>query len=291
MAKNKIVVILLTGKSGCGKSLLTLKLVYELEKMASEVFNYDFNFNIDEMFVFTPQEYPLKVENFVKKNYFSLGIDEMRFLVSGKAWQTFLNRAIADANATYRQIKMNNFKYGGVFIYNTQFPSDIDIDVRRTVDLLGEMKQTKHIRELRLYTFEYKIHFQRFFMKRYTINVGDLEVDVNPIVVRLLKDKKIIHEFEQKMVEAKARIMSRKMEAVMKELRREMGEVGLEEVIKTDETFEMIKNLASYSDKKGVFFTKEKRAIIMKMFNLSKKEFEEKFVPLFNEEAKRRGLI
>jgi len=290
--EEKMLIIIIVGKSGVGKSYFMYKMVKELTLYASVFSNQNFTLNIDENFIFTPLEYPTKIQNFIaNKNLFTIGIDEMRFLVSGKDWQTFLNRTIADANATYRQIKKDNCGFGGAIIFNTQFPTDVDRDVRRTVDLLIEIKKTKTQREARLYNYEYNIHFETFFKKRFTIDINEIEVDINPIVIGSAGYVSELREFERKMVEAKTKIMKRKMEAIMQEIKRKFGEASFEDVLKVDETFEMIKNLASFSEGRGIYFTKEKKEIIKRLFNLTDEEFKEKFIPEFEKEVKRRGLI
>jgi len=290
--EEKMLIIIIIGKSGVGKSYFMYKLVKELSLYASLFDGNKYDFNLDKSFIFTPLEYPKKIENFIEdKSLFAIGIDEMRFLVSGKSWQTFLNRAIADANATYRQIKKDNCGFGGAVIFNTQYPTDVDRDVRRTIDLLIEIKKTKTSREARAYYYEYNVHFEKFFKKRYTIEIDDTEIDVNPMIIGKAGYVEELKQFDKKMVDAKVKIMKRKMEAIMQEIKREFGEASFEEVLKVDETFEMIKNLASFSEGKGVYFTKEKKEIIKRLFNLTEEEFRNKFIPAFENEVKRRGLI
>jgi len=53
--------------------------------------------------------------------------------------------------------------FGGAVIFNTQYPTDVDRDVRRTIDLLIEIKKTKTVREARAYYYEYNVHFRKIF--------------------------------------------------------------------------------------------------------------------------------
>jgi len=89
--------------------------------------------------------------------------------------------------------------------------------------------------------------------------VNDIEIDINPFIIGKAGYVEELRQFDKKMVDAKVKIMKRKMEAIMQEIKREFGEASFEDVLKVDETFEMIKNLASFSEGRGIYFTKEKR--------------------------------
>lgn len=290
-AKEKLVIILIIGKSGSGKSLTMLKLVKELQERASLLLNKQFEFNIDKQFVFTPTQYGERIENFLNdKSIFTFGVDEMRHLIGAKNWTTLLNRSIADANATFRQIKEHNCGFYGIAIYNTQFPKDIDIDVRRTIDFIIHMRDWKGHKGFFIYTYEYNFYLDDFFIKRFSFKLGDLEI--TPIVITtLIEDRNLINEFNLKMVEAKTRILRHKFKVLLSEIKKELGEdVFIEDILENDKTFEFVKNLASFSEKRGVYFTPEKKEIIMRLFNLDKKGFSD-FLKKFEDACRKRGLI
>lgn len=289
--KDKTIVILITGASGSGKSMLMLKLAYELERKASEILEKEFEFNINNQFIFSPLHYSQKIENWLKSNYFCLGIDEMRFLVSSKTWQTLINRSIADANATIRQIKEKNCNFCGILLYNTQFVNDIDKDVRRTIDYLIHCKVYNNgNRAIKIYEYKYNIFNDRFYLKNFELNFDNIMLTFNEIRASLLDNCELRKMFLEEMVETKSKILKKRLETILREVKGELGEINFNEILNNNETFELIKNMASYSKRRGIFFSTEKREIIMKMFNLTKKEYK-KFEEEFKNKCKEVGLI
>lgn len=215
----------------------------------------------------------------------------MRFLVSSKTWQTLINRSISDANATIRQIKQKNCGFCGVLIYNTQFSGDIDKDVRKTIDYLINCRvYGSGKRAIKIYNYIYNIFNDKFYLKNFELKINDLTLTFSEIRTTLFEDTRIRHEFIDAMVETKSKILKRKLETILSEVKTEIGETSFSDLLNNDETFEFIKKLASFSKSRGIYFTTEKKEIIIKMFNLTKKEFK-KFEEEFKNKCKERGLI
>lgn len=291
--KQKLLIVFIEGESGSGKSSLMLKLMYEFEKFASQRDGKEFKFDIEKQIIYTPIEYSHKIQEWIRSDHYTIGIDEARFLVSARTWQTFVNRIITEANATLRQLKHNNNNYCGIIFINSQDFSDVDKSLRLTVNYLIRIKpkgrKDMH-RVVTIYEVIKLIDEKKILRKKLTLNVLNFDV-VCKFKVRLIDDKNLLRKYHEHIVEAKSQILRKKFEKLKHVLKQEIGEVFDKSILKNDEVFNLIKNMSSFSEKKGVYFTREKQEIIMRMFNLTKKEFKEVFYKAFLDELKERNLI
>ncbi|MBU0636250.1 ATP-binding protein, partial [Candidatus Micrarchaeota archaeon] len=125
---NKPCVVLVTGKSGTGKSETTLKIIDKhLEKKG-----IDFKNHVSDVIIMNPKEYADKLEKILYdkdlKKIDVLLLDEARILIGSDNWQDFCNKSIGHMNATSRAIKPLM-----IFIV-TQSIMDISKAIRRTID-------------------------------------------------------------------------------------------------------------------------------------------------------------
>lgn len=289
--KKTTLIVFIMGQSGAGKSTIMLKLMYLFEKYACAKEGKEFNFDINQQIIYTPLEYGKKVENWIKSNYYTLGIDEARFLVSARTWQNFLNRIITEVNATIRQIKYENSNNCGIIFINSQDIKDVDKALRKTVKyLIYVYIDSEGYRRIKIYETFYNLTDDKLYIKKLTINTCDLIIQAKTKVL-LFEDNELLKKYHKNIVEAKSQILRKKFEKLEHALKQELGETFDKNILKNDEVFNMIKNMASFSEKRGVYFTKEKQEIIMRMFNLTKKEFKEIFYKAFLDELKERNLI
>ncbi|MEM4935122.1 MAG: hypothetical protein QXY78_04245 [Thermoplasmata archaeon] len=289
--KRTTLIVFIMGSSGVGKSSFMLKLMYYFEKFAREREQKPFYFDLDKQIAYTPREYGVKIKNWIESDFFTFGIDEARFLVSAKTWQSFVNRVVTEVNATIRQLKKQNTGNCGIIFLNSQTFYDVDKSLRKTVRYLIHLKE-KNENEIyaNFYEIKYNIADDKLYIKKFDINLTDFEV-AGHLKINLLEDRELLNQFHNNVVEAKTKILLKKFESLDIAIGKELGEVFNANILKNEEVFQLLKNMATFSEKKGVYFTKEKQMIIMKMFNLTKKEFKEVFMPAFINELKERNLI
>ncbi len=290
---DRIIIVFVEGKSGEGKSMTCLSLAQRLENLFSRIMNIAINYNVIKQVIYTPAEYSKKVDLWTKSKYITLVIEELRQLVSAHRWYTLLSQSIAEANATLRAIKVENCGYGGILIYNSQDLGDIVKDVRKTIhyDIILERK---HQVQMHIYTFwndRSNVEKPILRLKRLELPFGDYTFKISTSIITM-PSTEVKQEFIKHSIETKSKILKRKREIILREIKRELGEIrDFTQELQVDEIFEMVKNLASFSKRRGVYFTTQNAQIIMKMFDLSKSEFKKEFLPRFIEEVKRRGLI
>lgn len=290
--KKTTLIIFIMGQSGVGKSTIMLKLMYLFEKFSQKKEDRkEFNFDINQQIIYTPVEYGKKIENWIKSNYYTIGIDEARFLVSARTWQNFLNRIITEVNATIRQIKYENCNNCGIIFINSQDIKDVDKALRKTVKyLIYTYIDSEGYRRIKIYETFYNLTDDKLYIKKLTISTCDLIIQAKTKVL-LFEDNELLKKYHKNIVEAKSQILRKKFEKLEHALKQELGETFNKNILRNDEVFNMIKNMASFSEKRGVYFTREKQEIIMRMFNLTKKEFKEIFYKAFLDELKQRNLI
>jgi len=288
-----IIIVFIEGKSGAGKSMTSVSLAERLENLFSRIVKIDIKYDVIKQVIYTPGEYSYKVDQWTKSKYITLAIDELRQLVSARKWYTLLSQSIAEANATLRAIKVENCGYGGILIYNSQDLGDITKDVRKTIhyDIILERKEQV---QMHIYTFwndRSNVEKPILRLKRLELPFGDYVFKISTSIMTM-PSTEVKREFIKHSIEAKSKILKRKREIILREIKRELGEIrDFRQELQVDEIFEMVKNLASFSKRRGVYFTTQNAQIIMKMFDLSKAEFKKEFLPCFIEEVKRRGLI
>ena len=294
--QRKIVILFVEGQSGEGKSMTCLSLAWRIEELFKRIRGLNYEYDPIKQVVYVPLEYNEKVEAWLKEPYLTLMIDELRFLLPKQKWYSLLNQSLAEANATLRAIKVENCGYGGVLIYNSQDIGDITKDARKTINFDIHVRRDDYSRVfLRFYEFWYdrsNVEKPIMRLRRVAMEYGGHIFLVSTASTITLPPTPIRRTFEEYSVEAKSKILKRKREIILKELKRELGFIrDFKEELQIDEIFEMVRNLASFSKKRGIYFTKQNREIICKMFDITPAEFRKQFLPAFEEECKRRGLI
>lgn len=129
--------VLITGKSGTGKSSFCLNI---LDNFYSKK-NIDFSKYINESVVIEPTEFGEKVQNIFTddkcKKLWLLQIDEARFIVGADNWNSFYNHAVGHIRAASRAIKPI-----ALFVV-TQFSMDIDKKTRSSPDYIFDCTRTQ----------------------------------------------------------------------------------------------------------------------------------------------------
>lgn len=249
MFRKGIRIIFVKGDSGVGKTSFSILLGITITRIMAELFKVNQRsmrnkirdaenfrivkeyfenpvFDIKNQVVYEPFEYKQKLEWFLNNPHPVFVIDELRFLVPAKLWRNIISLTFADINATIRSVKASKFGYGGVFIYNSQFFSDIIKDTRRTVKFIFDMR----IDPSDLTTYAY-------FIENYEWKVGEnymtrekkVRLDTEKYLFTLgrifttkLPDA-IDIEIEKISSEAKSRINKMKQDKIEKELMKEFG--------------------------------------------------------------------
>jgi len=216
-----------TGKSREGKSSMTLSEIEFMLKM-HDIYLEDNLELINKMFVYTPFEYPDKLDALLndkelKKVHF-ITIDDARFVINAKRWQTFLNQAIADVSSIAGRIKPLT-----VFI-NTQFLKDIDYDFRLALDFWGSAYRSLHGKaEMRYFRFwlderdPEKLRMRKRTMRGIVVKDNKRIMYEPEKYVFNMPTKKVWDFYDQQSYEAKGKLVRKKLDDLMKEMRKESG--------------------------------------------------------------------
>lgn len=228
----KPVVIFVGGDSGEGKSLSILT----LEWLILSIQGIDLRDVLHDVNVYTPLEYPKKLDALLGmkninpvdrarlKKVNVIAIHEARELIKAKTWYSFLNQAIGDINALSRAIKRL------CIIVCSQFIRDISTDIRYTLNFYITIKrplgkparlyinvmwkddrdlERPRLRKRRIYgLLVLPDGRRRAFCPAY------LEVGRPPI--------EIVQAFDKKDYEAKAGIIRRKIDKLIKNMEVEL---------------------------------------------------------------------
>lgn len=220
----KPTVIFLGGDSGEGKSYTALKIA----DIVNEYYDVDTAEVLDNFVVYTPLEYTKKLDyllfNKEAKNIRVLMIDEAREMIKAHLWYSFINQAIADANAMSRRIKPL------VVIVVSQFIKDIDPSVRRTLTFYGKcvrpLSGSTIFTLYRIWKDDMDIEHPKMRIRKirgYIIKNGRY-FQFTPDRFRVkLPRKEIIERYEKMNFESKAKIIRQKLELLMKNLEKELG--------------------------------------------------------------------
>lgn len=216
-------IIFITGDSGEGKSYTGI----EVLEIVNEATGVDTLKYLNDQIIYTPLEYTRKLDKILfdkkLKKVKVILIDEARELVKAKLWHSFINQAIADCNAMSRRIKPL------VLIIVSQFVSDIDSDVRRTIMFYGKcarpLKGRTNFTLHRIWKDDRDIERPRLRkrgLKGYIIKDGVYSVFKPKFTIKL-PPKEVINKYEEQNFEAKSKIIRKKLENLMKMLDKEIG--------------------------------------------------------------------
>jgi predicted RNA-binding protein Jag len=225
MKAKKPTVIFVGGDSGEGKSesALTLSSII-LENEGIDIKDY-----IDVINIYSPVQYAKKIDKLLfDKEYKKVNtviIHEARELIKAKLWYSFLNTSISDINAMSRSVKRM------CTIVISQFIKDIDSSIRYTLTYYITVRRPKgqHARlyinvlwkddrdlekpKLRKRKLSGYLWYPSGIRRRYVPEY--LEVKRPP--------KDIIEIFENQDREAKAAVIRKKLERLMKEIDTDIG--------------------------------------------------------------------
>lgn len=241
----KPVVTFIGADSGEGKSYSALKLMLLLLEMQG----LPFKDLIEDVNVFTPIEYPTKLNNLLfpssAKRYYKDKINdkeelerklkllkkanvicmhEARDIVKAKNWQSFLNQAISDVNAMSRSIKRI------CFFVISQFIRDISTDIRYTLNYyititrpIGKKARLsisvmwKDDRDLE------KPKLRKRKIRGYIIDPkGRRKLFIPKYLELTVPPKEVTEVFEKRDFEAKAMVIRRKMDKLISNLKTEL---------------------------------------------------------------------
>jgi len=232
MKGKKSPIAFISGDSGEGKSYAAL-LIQVLLALAQ---GYDIRKVLDYQNVFTPLEYPHKVNALLKQkdvpkelvkdlkkaNVFA--VHEAREVVKAKNWQSFLTQAIADVNAMSRAIKPITF------LIVSQFIRDITTDVRYT--LTYYIKASRPIgKKTRLYVsilWKDDRDLQKPALRKrklygYLVYPDGRHRAISPKYLELdLPPKDIAQAFDRLDTESKTKLIQRKLNKLIKEMKQDL---------------------------------------------------------------------
>lgn len=287
---NKPTTIFLGGDSGEGKSTAGIR----LQEILMELKGLSIKEHFDAMNVYTPLEYPSKIDRLLHsedlKKVNIICIHEAREIIRAKKWQDFLTQAVADVNAMSRSIKRITF------IIISQFIRDITTDIRYTLNYyvtayrpIGKKcrlkwsvmwKDDRDVESPRL---------NKRGIRGYLVYPNGRYVFHQPTYMEVsLPDKELIKHFEKKDYEAKAAIIRRKLEQMLKEM-----QVGIEDqdskihamtewYLNNPESLNLISK--SY---RGKLKIKPEIKVMHDLTDTQVKQFEEKL----NEKFKEKGMV
>lgn len=221
--KNTLVVH--TGLSSEGKSTASLNIVDKiLEKNGYNFLDY-----MDDIIVYTPFEFPQKFNNILYeerlKNIPFLVVDDARFVISAKKWQSFLNQAISEV------LSVSRAKKALTIFFNTQFLKDLDKDIRLLLNFWGECTRPLHQPTKVKYTTFYhdtrdpeNIKVRKRKMKGLLVLAdGRRIVDMPSNFIFSKLRPELLHLYEKKSFEAKGTLIKKRTEAMLEEMKKELG--------------------------------------------------------------------
>lgn len=282
-------VIFISGDSGEGKSYSAIR----LQELLCEIQNVDPLTNFESMNVFTPLEYPKKLDALLHdrklKKVNILCMHEAREIIRAKNWHNFLTQAIADVNAMSRSVKRI------CFIIISQFIRDITSDVRYTLNYYCKMSRTN--KETRMYIQRVwkddrdlekpKLRKRKIF--GFVVYPDGRRRRIRPSYLIIKKpNPELVKKFDELDTAAKSAIIRRKVNRLIADMEMELqGE--------NKKIVDMATWYLSNPDKMlGIGKMRGDKFVLDKKFNemhdLNDKEKKE-FVKILEQEMKKKGII
>ena len=215
----------ITGDSGEGKSYTTLALA----DIVNQEFGVDTAEVLEDFVVYTPLEYTRKVDRLLfdkdLRKVHTIMIDEGRELIKSKLWFDFIRQAISDVNAMHRRIKPL------VVFVVSQDVVDILKDVRRTLTFYGKcvrpLYKNTRFTLYRLWKDERDLENPKLRKRKVTgfIIKNGRKIKFTPSHSTIkLPRKEIIEKYEELSFEKKAKIIRQKIETLLKQVEKEIGQ-------------------------------------------------------------------
>jgi len=265
-----------------------------LQELLMEIQGMDLKDHVDNINVFTPLEYPTKLDallfNKELKKINIICMHEARDIVKAKKWNTFLNQSIADVNAMSRTVKRL------CFIVISQFIRDITTDTRYTLNYYITVERPIG-KKPRLYISiiwkddrdleKPKIRKRR--LKGYIIDKNGKQRIFQPKFLELSKpSKEIIEIFEKRDFEAKAKVIRHKIEKLITEMKTDLDLKNNKVNTMVDWYMEHQDNLNIIGKRyRGKWKVKPEVKEMHDLSDLEAREFEEKL----NKKMKDTGMI
>lgn len=287
---HKPVICFLGADSGEGKSLTYLAVSEILLRLQGQ----DIRKCLHDINVYTPLEYPKKLDRLLFDKELNkiniIGIHEARDAINAKDYQSFLARSIADINAQSRSVKRLM-----IFVIS-QFIRDITTDVRYTITYyckiyrpLGKKarlmiyKMWKDDRDLE------KPRLKKYKISGFLVYPNGKYRRFTPDYFEITKpDKDIVQAFEQKDYEAKANIIKKKIEKLIRDIEKKND-------IQSDKVKTMVDWYITHQDSLTLIGRRGKRGFKLKpdfkkMHDLSTQE-QKDFKEQLDSALKERGMI
>jgi len=270
-------VVLITGKSGNGKSLSVLKFLeflFEAKKLNLEDY-------VKDIVVMNPLQYFEKLDAILYekhlKKVFCLQLDDARMVVGAENWASFINQAISHVNSVSRSIKPL------LLVIITQSIKDIDPKARRTIDWEFKCKRTRYD-HVKLTPYRYWIDDKDperpRLRKRRVVGMVDEDETANkllPVIkVKKLKNEKILADYQKLMLEGKTDFLKNLMLTTVEKIKKDMYSGDMTRV---NEMYEYFNNNPDALKEYGVFKRRKWRLTseglkILKFGKSEKREFE-----------------
>lgn len=250
--------IVLTGRSGSGKSYTCIK----IQKWLYEKRGLDYKNYMQKNIVLSPLDYSKMIKQVLRnpelKEVFTIQIDEGRFVVGAENWGTFINAAIGHVNASARSIKVM-----ATFMI-TQSLRDIDKRLRDTINLqLVCRKDEGHV----------FVSFRKFWIDDSDVEKPRLRYRTPSGIIRFkdgtkqrirlrwrptMISKEFYKPYEDMMVPIKGSLIDDKMDKLINKIAKEVGEnrLGVSERV-ANEMFEnpLIRSFFGTTDHKRWYAT------------------------------------
>lgn len=286
----KPVVTFLGADSGEGKSWTYLKLAEILLRLQG----IDIKDVLHDINVYIPLEYPKKLDRLLfdkeLKHVNIIGIHEARDAINAKDYQSFLARSIADINAQSRTVKRLM-----IFVIS-QFIRDITTDVRYTITYYCKIYRPigKKARLMIYKLWKDDRDLEKPRLKKYKIS-GFLVYPngkyrrFTPTYFEIERPSKEVRDaFEQKDYEAKATIIKRKINKLIKGLEKKAD-------LQSDKVKIMVNWYLKHQDSLSLIGRRGKRGFKLKpdfkkMHDLDAQEIED-FKNELNKGLEERGLV
>lgn len=290
LKRNKPVVIFVGGKSGEGKSYTVIR----IQEILCELQNLDIFKYFDVMNVYTPIQYPEKLQEILNNKEYKkvniIAVQEAREVVKAKNWSSFLTQAIADINALVRtQRRM-------CIILVSQSLKDITKEIRYTIDYYCKVARPGHNAARlfidRLYMDERDLENLKLKKRRVWGFVQDpkgRKIKLYPEFIELsLPDKRLTEIFDKQDFESKGQIIRDKTNKLIEEIKKDMDIEDKRVNQLVDHYISNIDQLLSIGKqtKKGWRANKEFR----EMYKLGVQESRE-FENLLNIKLKEKGVL
>lgn len=221
-------ILFIGGDSGEGKSSLGLKILCAV----NDSYGIDTFETLHDSIVYIPIQYLTKFDNMLHwrqqnrkdlKDAHVLIIDEAREVVNAKDWHTFINRAVASCTNMSRRIKPM------VYIVISQFITDIDSDMRHSLNFYGECQ--------RPLTGRTRVTLERVWKNTYDLQrprlckrplVGWVVDGKNrskfyPKFEANMPDRKIFNKYDEASYKAKSVILRKRIEDTLMKMEKQLN--------------------------------------------------------------------